>query len=118
MANEKKNKNANEELQAAILAAIALHALKNLLRIVEHGTGRIHLKRTIRHNTGIKPAATHLIIHDEHLVGKDLAKAQLGLVGRLLLRVRSQRHRNIVQNYLPPSKFGISTNFGAIRLKS
>ena len=85
-----------EEIQTAVLAAIALHAFKDFLRIVEHGAGRIHHKRAIGHHTGIMPAASLFIIHDEHMIGKDLAKAEFGFILRLFFRIGCERHRNVV----------------------
>ena len=85
-----------EELQSAVLAAVALHALKDLLRIVKHRAGGIHGKRAIGHHAGIIPAAPQLVIHDKHMVGEDLSETQLAIIRRLLFRVIRQCHRDLI----------------------
>ena len=75
-----------EQLDLAVGGTIGLHALKDLLCIVQHHAGRVHLERRIGDNAGVVPALTGVIVHYEHVVGKDLTKAQLALVGGLGLR--------------------------------
>ena len=88
-----------EQLQTAILAAVALHALENLLRVMEDRAGRVHHERTIGYHTGVMPATAKLIVHNEHVIGKNLAKPELGFILRLFLRVGRERHRDFVHSF-------------------
>ncbi len=69
-----------EQLHGVIRGAVSLHALKNLLCIVEHHRGRVQLEGSVGDDAGIVPALALGVIHDEHVVGKFLAEAQLRLV--------------------------------------
>ena len=66
---------------------------------MKHRAGRIHHKRAIRNDTGVMPALSLCVVHNKHMIGEDLAKAELGLILRLLLRALRQRHRNIVHDH-------------------
>lgn len=70
-----------EELNGVVHGAIGLHALEDLLCVVEHHAGRIHLEGLIGDDAGIVPALALGVVHQEHMIGEDLAKAQLALVG-------------------------------------
>ena len=76
-----------EELNVAGRGSVSLHALKDLLTIVENHRGRHKLDRTIRHNACVMPALTSVVVHNEHMVGKDMTEAELGFVSGLGLRV-------------------------------
>ena len=75
-----------EQLHGVVRSAVGLHALKDLLRIVEHHGSGVQFKGAIGDDAGIVPALALRIIHHEHMVGELFAKAQLALVLRLLLR--------------------------------
>ena len=49
---------------------------KHSLRIVEHQRGGIQYQRLIGDDAGVMPAFALVIIHDEHMVRKDMAEAQ------------------------------------------
>ncbi|MPM71257.1 hypothetical protein SDC9_118220 [bioreactor metagenome] len=74
-----------EQLNLVFGGAIGLHALKALLRIMEHHGGRVKGDGSIRDDAGIVPALASGIVHDKHVVGKGLTKTQLGLVRGLCL---------------------------------
>ena len=65
-----------EKLHTAIGGAVGLHALKNLLRVVEHHGGGVQLQRSIGNDTGVVPAFAGLVIKQEHMVGKIFAEPQ------------------------------------------
>ena len=96
-----------EKLQAAVLAAIALHALEDLLAVVQNGRGRIHGEVVVRHHAGIVPALFHGIVHFKHVVGKELAKAHLALVLRLLLEGSRLFKANVLHGRPSVSENGI-----------
>ena len=72
-----------EQLDSTVGGAVCLHALKNFLRIVEHHSGGVQRQRRIGHNARVMPALAGGVIHQEHMVGEDLAKAELALIGGL-----------------------------------
>ena len=74
-----------EQLHGVVGSAVGLHALKDLLCVVEHHGSGVQLKGAVGDDAGIVPALALGIIHHKHVVGKFLAEAQLGLVLRLLL---------------------------------
>ena len=53
---------------------------------MEDHAGRIQGEGLIGDNAGVMPALVRVVVHYEHVVGKDLTKAQLALVGGLGLR--------------------------------
>ena len=65
-----------EELHAPVVPAIGFQALEDLRAVVEHGGGRMEAQVAEGHDPGILPLSV-LIFHHEHVVGKDLAEAQL-----------------------------------------
>jgi len=75
-----------EQLNGIVCGAVSLHALKDLLCVVEHDRRRVQLERSIGDDTGIVPAFALGVVHDEHVVGELLAEAELGLILRLLFR--------------------------------
>ena len=60
----------------------AIQTLKQLLCIMEHHAGGVHLEGGIGNNAGIMPALIRSIVHQEHVVGRNLTEAQLALIGR------------------------------------
>ena len=74
-----------EQLHGVVRSAVGFHALKDLLRIVEHDGSRVQRERRVGDDAGVMPAFALRIIHHEHMVGELFAKAQLALVLRLLL---------------------------------
>ena len=72
-----------EQLDGAVGGAVSLHALKNFLGIVQHRGGGVELEGAVGHDAGVVPALTGGVVHDEHMVGEDLAETELRLVHRL-----------------------------------
>ena len=70
-----------EKLNFSFGGTIRLHALKYFLRIVKTRRRRVHRDRPIRHNARIMPALARSIVHQEHVVSKDMAKAEVVLIG-------------------------------------
>lgn len=83
-----------EQPQRAACIPIALEALKDCLAVMEHHARRIHGKRSIRHDAHVVPAMLRVIIHDQHMVGKDFSKPQFGLVRRFFLQCLGIPYRN------------------------
>ena len=77
-----------EHLDAAVLAAVDLQTLKDLLTVVQDGRSRVDLQRAVGHDAGVMPAGTHGVFHDKHVVGKDLTEAKVRFIGGLLLGSR------------------------------
>ena len=69
-----------EQLDGTVSGAVSLQALKDLLRVVENHAGRIQGEGLIGDDAGVMPALVRRIVHDEHVVGENLAEAQLALV--------------------------------------
>ena len=74
-----------EQLDGVVGGAVGLHALKNLLGVVEHHAGGVQRKWAVGDNAGVVPALALGVIHHEHMVGELFAKAQFRLVLRLRL---------------------------------
>ena len=70
-----------EQLDGVVRGAIGLHALENLLGVVEHHRGGVQGEGGIGDDAGVVPALALGIVHHEHMVGEDFAKAQLVFVG-------------------------------------
>ena len=81
-----------EEVEAALRRAVALEALKDLLSIVQHLAGRVQRKVAVRHDAGVVPALAVGVVDHKHMVGEDVAKAQLALIGRLVFQIPGQIH--------------------------
>lgn len=69
-----------EELNGALSRAVGLQALEYLLRIVQDVCAGHEFNGTIGDDTRIVPALALVVIHEEHMVGENLAEAEL--VGR------------------------------------
>ena len=89
-----------EQLHTAVSSAVGLHALKNFLCVMEHHGSGVQRQGGIRHNAGIMPAFTGGIVHQEHMVGKNLAEAKLAFVLRLCLRFSSTNNFDIQHYFL------------------
>ena len=63
-----------EEQDFALFIAVGLHALKNLLCVVEDDRCRRELKIGEGNNARIVPALPLVIVHEEHVIGKILAE--------------------------------------------
>ena len=75
-----------EELHPAVGGAVGLHALKNLLGVVEHHGGGLQSNGAIGDDAPIVPALALGVVHDKHMVGEGAPKHQgirvrLGLPG-------------------------------------
>ena len=81
-----------EEVDLPVGGQIGLHALKHHLGVVEDGAGGIQAEGGIGDDASVVPALALVIVHEEHVVGEVLAKAQVGLVG-LLLGMGGAGHR-------------------------
>ena len=107
-----------EQLQPAVLPAVALGALKNGLPVVEHHRRRIHGKIAVGHNARVVPAAALFVVHQEHMIGEDAAKAQLGFVLGLLLEDRGQGNLDFLHTdclrFLPCRAFGRKHAFSRV----
>ena len=69
-----------EELDVPGGGAVGLQALEQLLGVVEHHGGRVQGEGLIGDNPGIVPAFALGVVHQEHVVGENLAEAQLTLI--------------------------------------
>ena len=78
-----------EQLNRTIRRAVRLEALKGLHCIVVDHCGRIKRQRLIRHNARVMPARLLGVVNDQHMVGENRAKAQVGFV-RLCLWILRQ----------------------------
>ncbi|MPN59279.1 hypothetical protein SDC9_207000 [bioreactor metagenome] len=68
-----------EKQGAAIRSLIGLHALENLLAVMQYGGGRVNGKRAVRQNFALVPNAVRCT-HDEHVVGEYAPEAKLGFI--------------------------------------
>ena len=73
-----------EQLDGAVVSAVGLQALKDLLGIVKHLGRGVDLEGGIGDDAGIVPALAGVIVHDEHMIGHALAEHQSGGLGLLL----------------------------------
>ncbi len=72
-----------EQLDLVVSRSVGLHALEDLLGIVEHDTGRVQLERRIRNDARVVPADTEVVLHDEHVVREDVTETEFALIGGL-----------------------------------
>ncbi len=93
--------NRAEQLDGVIRSAVSLHALEDLLRVVEHNGGGVQRKGCVGDDACVMPAFALRIIHHKHVVGKFFAEAQLGLVLRLLLRTGGAGDLDIQHDIFP-----------------
>ena len=69
-----------EEVDPAVRGAVGLHTLKHHLGVVEHAGGGVQADGAIGDDPAVVPALALVVVHNEHVVGEVLAKAQVGLV--------------------------------------
>ena len=74
-----------EQQDPVVRRAVCFHALEYRLPIMQAHRSRIEFQRRIRDNSRIMPALSFVIIHNEHMICEDLAKAQLAFILRLCL---------------------------------
>ena len=75
-----------EQVGLAVRAAIGLQALEHRLAVVEHHRGGVQLDLLVRHDARVVPALALGVIHHKHVIGEDVAEAQLLARRRLRLR--------------------------------
>ena len=63
-----------EQPNAAVLATERLQPVEDRLAVVQHTSGGIQGERPVRHNAWIVPAFALMEVHQEHVVGEDLAE--------------------------------------------
>ena len=73
-----------EQLDGAVGGAVGLHALENLLTVMQNLGSGVDLQGAVGDDAGIVPTLTLVIVHDEHMVGHVLAEYQLGSLGLVL----------------------------------
>ena len=74
-----------EQLNFIIGSPISLQAFKYSLTIMEAHCCRTQADVIIRNNFRVVPALTFVIRHNQHMVGKDMTKAQFAFILRLFL---------------------------------
>ncbi len=94
-----------EQLDLVVGGSVRLHALEDLLGIVEHDAGRVQRERSIRDDAGIVPADTGVILHHEHMVRENVTETELALIGRLRLQRRRFFDLDIQHFESPPKRF-------------
>ena len=90
-----------EQLDGVIRSAVSLHALEDLLCIVEHDRSGVQREGCVGDDAGVMPALALGIVHNEHMVGELLAKTQLRLVLRLFLRAGSTSDLDVQHDKFP-----------------
>ena len=74
------------QLDMTVGTSVCLEALKDLLTVMQAHSGGRKGDIAVGNDAGIMPALAGIIVHHKHMVGKDMAESQLGLVLRLSLR--------------------------------
>ena len=69
-----------EKLHAAVGTAVGLQPLKDLGAVVQDAGGGGERDGTVGHDARVVPALAGVVVHEEHMVGKDGAEAEL--IGR------------------------------------
>ena len=90
-----------EQLNVAVRGAIGLHALKQLLCVMEHHGGGVHFKAAVGNDAGVKPTLALGVVHNEHMIGELFTEAQLGFVLRLLLGMSGFRNLDVQHTIKP-----------------
>ena len=91
-----------EEVDLAVGGAVGLHALEHHLGVVENAAGGIQADGAVGDDLAVVPALALVVVHDEHVVGEVLAKAQVALI-RLGLGMGGAGHRKCVRHGNHPS---------------
>ena len=76
-----------EELQAAVGAAVALGSFEDGLAVMQDHRSGIHREIAVGNDARVVPADALFIVHQEHMVGKDPAEAEGGLIRGFLFQV-------------------------------
>ena len=71
-----------EQVDAAIVALVGLEALENLLRVMQHGRGRIEREIRARFDARVVPALRLVVADDGHMVGEQRPKPGSHELGR------------------------------------
>ena len=96
-----------EEVDLAVGGAVGLHALKHHLGVVEDAAGGVQADGAVGNDLAVVPALALVVVHDEHVVGEVLAKAQIALI-RLGLGMGGAGHRKRVGHDAHPSSRYVS----------
>ncbi len=75
-----------EHLNSAVRRAVCLQALEYLLTVVQAHSGGGQRDLAVGYYTRVMPALSRVVVHNEHMIGKNVTEAELGLVGGLCLR--------------------------------
>ena len=75
-----------EQADLPVIATEGLQPIEDRLAVVQHRGGGVERQRAIGNDSRVEPALPRFIIHQEHVVGEDLAEGKL-VIGRLRLRV-------------------------------
>ena len=73
--------NGTEELNLAVGATVGLQTLEDLGAIVQNRSGGMDRQVAEGDDAGIVPTTLGLVLHEEHVVGKDLTESQGGGIG-------------------------------------
>ena len=73
--------NGAEELHLTVGAAVGLQTLEDLGAVVQDCRGGMDGQVAEGDDAGIVPTLLRLVLHEEHMVGKDLTEAQSGGIG-------------------------------------
>ena len=75
-----------EQLYLVIRGTVRLQPLKALLCVMKDRSGGVQGNGSVRNNPGIMPSLTFVIVHDEHMIRKNLSKSQrTGIGGNFFL---------------------------------
>ncbi len=92
----------SERPHRAVLVAEGLEPLEDLLRVVQDGSRRVELERTVRHDLAVVPALVRGPGRDDHVVGELLAEAGIrqdrlavGVTGRARVIGAGERQRRL-----------------------
>ena len=83
-----------EQVHAAVVALVGLEAFENLLRVVQHGQGRIEREIGAGFDPRAMPALGLIVADHRHVIGEDPAEARVHQLCRALL-VRSRIGRRL-----------------------
>ena len=90
-----------EQKNAAVHGTVCLHAFKHGLSIMQAHGGGLQLNRPIGDDARIMPALPEIIVHHEHVIGKNPTKGQRIAGSRLFLRILRQFHSDFLHNGMP-----------------
>ena len=87
-----------EQNHLAVGGAVGLHALENLLAVMQAHSSRIQGQGSVGDDARVMPALALVVIHQKHVIGKNVAEAQLGGVGRFRLKRCGAFYRDFLHN--------------------